>query len=80
MMQEDELAILGDYRNENDEREKYEAANVILEYDEYEKQLMNEICGASETYANSALTIELLKQPYEVPSKNENANTLTDAV
>ena len=45
MMQEDELAILGDYCT-NDEREKRrDAKDVILEYDEYEKQLLNEICG-----------------------------------
>ena len=44
-MQEDELAILGDYCT-NDERERRrDAKDVILEYDEYEKQLLNEICG-----------------------------------
>ena len=36
VMHDDDLAILGEY-GLNDEREKRDAKDVILEYDEYEK-------------------------------------------
>jgi len=59
-MHEDEMAILGDYAASGDQCKQMQhtqqmqkaseatmktAQDVIIEYDEYEKQLMNEICG-----------------------------------
>ena len=56
-MHDDELAILGDY-GLNDEREQRNANDVILEYDEYEKQLMKEICADDEVPSSIAVKPE----------------------
>ena len=57
MLQEDELAILGDYSSSDNSGNIAESKatdtvavnDVIDEYDEYEKQLMKEICGMETT-------------------------------
>ena len=46
VLQEDELAILENYGGEQQVGSTTQGANdIILEYDEYEQQLMKEICG-----------------------------------
>ena len=71
MLNEDELAILGD---SGDADEKKEANEVIVEYDEYEKQLMREISGLEEA-SLSRTQLELLNAQKDIVGADDETAT-----
>ena len=64
MLQDDELAILGDYNSGNNDGyvqpqpADLATKDIIIEYDEYEKQLMREICGMEANLGKDPLEVQ----------------------